>query len=77
MGLRLLLVFVSAFSPLFAQPAQPGTAPRLEIEFSTFDGGAPLSLPSFSVSELPICFSPDSYSLAVVPDLKIGRVNCL
>lgn len=62
----LIAVFACASSPFFAQSAIP--TPSLEIEFSTSNGGAPLSLPSFAISQLPICFSSDSCALAVVTD---------
>lgn len=68
MKMRSIVVFVSAFTPLFAQSIKPGPVPSLEIDFDKSSGGTPLSLPSFAVSQLPICYSPDSCSLAVVPD---------
>lgn len=70
MRMGLFVVFVSAISPLLAQSVQPDPVPSLEIDFNTSDGGAPLSLPSFAISQLPICYSPDSCSLAVVPDVE-------
>src|SRR3954451_21836448 len=66
MQMKLIVVLFSALS--IAQSAQVGLVPSLEINFDTSDGGAPLSLPSFAVSQLPICYSIDSCSLAVVPD---------
>ena len=68
MRMKLIVVLFSAIVPSIAQLAQVGPAPSLEISFDTSDGGAPLSLPSFAVSQLPICYSSDSCSLAVVPD---------
>jgi hypothetical protein len=69
MKTSLIVVFLAAFPPaLCAQSVPPDPIPSSEVDFHPSDGGAPLSLPSFAVSQLPVCYSPDSCSLAVVPD---------
>lgn len=68
MQMKSVVFLLAAIAPSMAQSPQVGPVPSLEIKFDTSNGGAPLSLPSFAVSQLPICYSSDSCSLAVVPD---------
>lgn len=60
--------FVAGCIAVGGQSAPPHSVSSVEVEFEPSEGGAALTLPSFMVSELPVCYSSDSCALAVVPD---------